>query len=249
MRNLAGAFGLALISSVSISPSALATGYTAPPQNAPVGCYEQHTVPAQYRTVNVRQLVSPATTRVQVVPARYGYQTRTVLAVPERRETITSPAQYRTVHERVLVRPESTSVQTIPAQYRTEHASQLVSPARTEWQEKHVPGRGPIMCRVEIPAQYTSVSRQVLVSPASSRTIVHPAQYQTVARQVLVSPAQSRMIVHPAQYREVRERIVVQAQTTRHYQVPAQYRNVRRQQQIAPAHSVWRRARGISPDC
>lgn len=60
-------------------------------------------VPAQYKTVTKRVLVSPATVREEVIPAEYKTVTRRVVSVPERTEDIAIPAEYGSVDEKVKV--------------------------------------------------------------------------------------------------------------------------------------------------
>lgn len=250
MRLLSGFVFLALIGFGFDAPSANAGGYANhPPAHARQGCYEQVRSPDQYRMVRERVLVHPATTREVITPARYGYVTRQVQVRAAWSERRTIPAEYRVVREQVQVSPPRSSTQIIPGQYRTVHENVLVSPARTIWERKHVPGRGKIMCQVQVPAQYRTVARQVQVSAPRRHTVVHPAQYRVVERSVLVRPARSHVVVHPAEYRHVRERVIVQEARVHHVREPAQYRIVERRVLQSRGHLVWRRAHGISPRC
>jgi hypothetical protein len=59
---------------------------------------------------------------------------------------------------------------------------------------------GELMCLVEVPAQYKTVTKTVLVSPASTKTITSPAEYKTVQVTELVTPAQEKRIPIPEEY-------------------------------------------------
>jgi len=63
----------------------------------------------------------------------------------------------------------------------------MVSPPSTAWQSTCVCGRETLQA-VEVPAQYASVPRTVMVEPPRVVREVIPAQYGTVARTEMVSP-------------------------------------------------------------
>lgn len=120
-----------------------------------------------------------------------------------------NPAVYETVEERIVVKEASQRIVDMPAIYRTEQERVLIEPARSVWK----PGRGPveriddttgeIMCLVELPARYETVSRTVLDTPASSRIEQVPAEYKTYTVQRLVTPASERRVDVEAQYTNV----------------------------------------------
>ena len=59
---------------------------------------------------------------------------------------------------------------------------------------------GELMCLVEVPAQYKTVTKTVLVSPATTKTITSPAEYKTVEVTELVTPAQEKRVAIPEEY-------------------------------------------------
>ena len=62
---------------------------------------------------------------------------------------------------------------------------------------------GELLCRVEVPAQYETVTRTRLVSPERTEANVVPATYKTVTRQVVSEPAQVIEEIVPAVYETV----------------------------------------------
>ena len=56
---------------------------------------------------------------------------------------------------------------------------------------------------VAIPAEYKTVTKTVVKTPAATREVVIPAQYDTVSVTKLVSPAQEKRIAIPAEYQTV----------------------------------------------
>lgn len=155
-------------------------------------CFREYYTPAEYRTEDRRVL------------KRAGGETISVV-----------PAEYETAQERILVKDASTRLTNVPAVYRTETESVLVEPARSVWKE----GRGPleriddttgeILCLVEIPARYETVTRSVLETAASTRTVEIPAVYDNVTVRRLVRPAsESRSTIEP-QYATVATRVKI----------------------------------------
>ena len=60
-----------------------------------------------------------------------------------------------------------------------------------------------VMCLVEIPERFETITRQVLRSPATVREVEIPAEYATVTRQVMNTEASAREIEIPATYQTV----------------------------------------------
>jgi len=158
----------------------------------PDTCFVEHWREAEYRSELQRVLVRAGSSRIEV-----------------------TPAVYESVEERVLLKEASTRIVDVPAVFRTETESVLVEPARSVWK----PGRGPveriddttgeILCLVELPARYESVSRTVLATPARSETVEVPAVYETVQVQRLVSPATQRSVDIDPEYTTVATRRMI----------------------------------------
>lgn len=198
-------------------------------------------IPAKYEWVEERVLVKEASTRVEVVPAVYEMveETITVKEPSERLEVV--PAQFKTVDERVIVEPAREDVVIDEPVYETVTERVLVKPAHTTWK----PGRGPIeridnatgeiMCLVEVPAEYKTVSKRVLKTPAQRRAVTIPAKYDTITKQVMVTPETTRTVTIPGEYRTVTKRVMVEPPRERVVQIPAEYATVRVRKLVEPA--------------
>ena len=155
-------------------------------------CYREYFTEAQYET------------EIQQVMTRPASQTITI-----------NPAEYETVEQRVVVKEASTEVIDVPAVYRTETESVLVEPARSVWKKGTGPIQridnttGEIMCLVEEPARYETITKTVLDSAAATRTVDIPAVYKTVKVQRLVRPASEQRVDVPAEYTNVETRVKV----------------------------------------
>jgi hypothetical protein len=125
------------------------------------------------------------------------------------------PARYEFAEEQVLVKEASEKIVEVDAVYRWEEEKVLVKPAHTVWKK----GRGPIervdnatgeiMCLVDVPAQYETVKKRVLVTPASTKRIPIPAEYKTVRVRKMAEPPRENRVAIPAQYAEVEKRTKV----------------------------------------
>jgi murein L,D-transpeptidase YcbB/YkuD len=208
------------------------------------------TVPAKYETVKERVLVKEAGDRIEIIPPVYKavkvhVQSEEIQeVVPEVFETVKErvlmkeastrleevPAVYQEVEEKVLVKPASRKATEIPAVYETVTEKKLVREAYTTWKpgtssniQKIDEATGQIMCLVEVPAEYQTVTRQVVKTPASVRYEDIPAEYQTVKKTTLKSPASTRTVQIPAEYGEREVKKLVKPATTVKKVVPVNY--------------------------
>ena len=68
---------------------------------------------------------------------------------------------------------------------------------------------GEVMCLVEVPARYETLTKTVLEKQASTKVVDIPAEYKTVQVQRLVSPASEKTIEVPAEYTSVDKQVLV----------------------------------------
>ncbi|NIA71389.1 peptidoglycan-binding protein [Pelagibius litoralis] len=217
-----------------------------PPKASAGECYARVFVPPQYRKSSERILAAEASERIDIIPAKYGWVEEQVLVKEASERVEVVPATYKTVQERVLVSEASTQMESVPAIYETVSERVLVKPAYTTWKK----GRGPIerineatgeiMCLVEVPAEYRTVSKQVLKTAAGSRSSVVPAQYKTVTKQVVATPATTRMVKVPAQYDTVRVRKLLEPSKEKRLAIPAQYQTVSKTEKVTEGNLEWR---------
>lgn len=216
------------------------------PQARPGECFALVRRPEQYRSVPQQIVSRPAYERMQVQPAQYqrSREMVTVQDAYERMEIV--PATFKTVREQVMVRPATTRYVTTEPEYETVSEKIMVRPARQVWKK----GRGPIeridhatgdiMCLVEEPAQYKTITRRVLRRPAEAREVQVPAEYRTVTRRVIDQPAQVRRVTIPAETRQVEVQRMVAPPRVERIQVPAEYQTVQVRELSAPAMLEWR---------
>lgn len=222
-----------------------ASGSLLPPAR-PGECYARVFVPPTYATDSEEVLKREASHRIEIVPARFEWAQERVMTKEASHRLEAVPAVYETVKEKVLVKEASHKIETVPAVYETKEEKILVKEAHTVWKK----GRGPvekvdsatgeIMCLVEVPAQYRTVTRRVLKSPATTKKVEIPAEYKTVTRRVLKTPATTRKVEIPAEYSTVKVRKMVEPARERRVDIPAEYQTVTRTKMVSEGGLEWR---------
>jgi hypothetical protein len=224
-----------------------------PPNAEPGKCYEKVLIPQQYESYSEQIIDVPGRTETRVIPAVYGEELRQVIVREERTEFITIPATYKTISETVVIRPGSVRTETIPAVYETITERVLVREAHTEWRRGVPPDQRPgepyktkvlatgeVLCLVEVPAEYSMVTRQVLKSPPRTVQVQVPAETQVVTRQVIDQDARVEKRVIPAEYRSVKVRVIVTPERVETYTIPPVYKTVTKQRMISDTRFEWR---------
>ena len=157
-----------------------------PPDAKPGECYARVFVPPEYTTITEQVLKEGASEKIEIIPAKY-----------------------KMVEEKVLVKEASTRMETIPAQYDMVEEKVLLREAHVTWKkgrgliEKVDNTTGEIMCMVEVPAQYKTVKKKVMVKPPSTRVINVPASYETVKVRKLEYQPQEQLVQIPAKYQAI----------------------------------------------
>lgn len=160
--------------------------------NATAGqCFDEHYKPSSYKTVSERVLVSEASETINLSPAKYEWKEQRVMVSPASRKLVEVPAVFDTVTERVLVED-----------------------SKTMWKkgrgsvEKIDHTTGDIMCLVEIPAVYKTLSKSVLKTAASTRVVEEPARYETIRVRKLVSNVSESRVPVPAKYKNITKQVM-----------------------------------------
>ena len=228
-------------------PMQTAAGDDLFPPNAKLGeCYARVFVPHKMQTVTETVLAKEASQKIEIIQAQYKTITEeiTLEEASQRLETI--PAEYSMVEEKVLVEPAKTKIIDIPPIYETVSEQILVKPAHVSWKKGTGPiqridqATGEIMCLVEIPAEYKTVTRKMLKTPATTKSVGTPAVYKTVKTRVMSKPPTTRVIDIPAKYGTVKVTKLVQPDQQKRIDIPAEYKTVTKQQVVEESHMEWR---------
>lgn len=222
-----------------------------PPNPLPGHCYARVLIPATFSEQSEEVLVKPETTRLQVTQAQTEWVSEQKLVREASARIEVVPAEYKAVSEQVLVKPETNKLVGVPAVFEEVSEQVLDVAAHSEWKQgsHFIPqaletrtssSTGEIMCLVEIPATYKTVTRSVQTSAAKVQEITVPAEYKTVTKTVVATPASTREIEVPAQYTTVRVLKVIKPASSTEIVVPAEYKTISKQIQTSAESLEWR---------
>jgi hypothetical protein len=192
-------------------------------------------VPASYETITEKVLIEPAKTvwkkgsgpieRIDnttgeimclvEVPAKYETMKKQVIKTPATVKEVEVPAVYKTVKVRKLVTPEQEKRIPVVEEHTKVSKRVKVSDPMFSWQALHDTAKpegeptGSQICLKEIPAQFKTVTKQVVKTPASYKKEQVPAVTETVKVRKLVSNAAEKRTKIPAEYETVAKRIKV----------------------------------------
>ncbi len=244
---------MGMVPSAALAGGSYDNGSDYPPNAEPGKCYNKVLIPQVYESYTEQIIDAPGRTETRVIPAVYGMQTKQIVIREERIEYITIPATYKTITETVIIKPASTKTVTIPAVYKTITEQVLVKEAHTEWHrgipakdaaaygyQTKVTATGEVLCLILVPAEYATVTRQVLVTPEQTKIIQIPAETQVVTRQVIDQEARVDKRVIPAEYGTVQVRVIVTPERIETYDIPPTYKVVTKQRLVSDNRFEWR---------
>jgi len=192
MRNLY----LLIVGLIATSFSATAQNAEAdlPPGAEPGKCYAKCIMPAVYETKSEQILVKEKSYQIEIIPA-----------------------SFKEVYDTIVIKPASQKIIEVPAEYDIVEERLKVADATTKWVKGKAdaqclsanPDDCRVLCLVEVPAQYKTITKRVVKRPASTKEIIIPAEYKVVKKNVMASPASTRQIEIPAEYKGVEKTVLV----------------------------------------
>jgi len=231
---------------VAVSGGASSGSSLLPPKAEPGQCFTRVWQEPQYKTTSERKLMSEAGERIEVIPAKYQTGSKRIVVEESSTKLVTVPATYKTVTERVMVRPATSRIQTVAAVYETQSERVIDKAAHTIWKKGAGPiqrldaSTGEIMCLVEVPATYKTITKRVIKTPASTRTVESPAEYKTVTRRVVDREAYTKEVTIPAKYSTVKVTELVTPAQERRIAIPAKYQTVQKRELVVDGEMAWR---------
>lgn len=244
MKKVIGfALGAMVLAAPAISTTANAQQL---PPAKPGECFAKVLLPATYKTTAEEVVTYAGGEELKKIPAVYGTIAKQVLVEEESYELVTIPATYEEVTESILVSPEKTVKTYVPATYRNDTKEILISPSRVIWKvgrglyEKLDSATGEIMCRVEVPAKYETVSQKVINTVAQTTEKVIPAKFVTVTRRVMKTPPSTEKKILPAQYKTVTIEELQQVERFETITTPPKYATVEKRELVTTGTVQWR---------
>ena len=216
-----------------------------PPDAQPGECYAKVLVPAKYDTISEKVVKREASEKVTIIPAKHEWVEERILSKESTETLSVVPAVYRWVEEKIMVEPASTRLVPVPAVYDTVSERVLDRPEQTVWKK----GRGPIekidnttgeiLCLVVEPATYKTISRTIVKTPATTRSVDVPPVFKTVRKQVVDRPAEVRKTTLPAEYSTIRVRKVVEPAREQRVSLPAEFQTVTKRVKVSSERLSW----------
>lgn len=239
--------GLPTPPAAPVEPAAISGSQSFPINAKPGECYARVVSPPKFETRSEKQLAKAETERIEIIPATFEVVEEKLLVKPAGKKIVEIiPAVYKTVEEAVVTKPASEKIEQIPAVFKEVEETQLIKPATTQWKK----GRGPIekydgltgeiMCLVTVPAEFRTIKKRVVASPAEVRRIPVPAEYGTIKRQELLKPAEVREVETPAEYKSVRTLKMVAPASEKRIPIPAEYQTVASQVLVSEGKAEWK---------
>lgn len=217
-----------------------------PPNARPGECYARLFVPPEYKNVSKTVVKREAGIKIETTPAEYEWIEEEVLVKEAFEKLEVIPAEFKWVEEEVLVKPAGEKLVAVEAEYETVEERVLVRDGYTTWKKGRGPiekidhGTGEIMCLVNVPPEYKTMTKRVLVRPAGVDKIEVPAEHATVKKEVLVKAAETRKIEVPAEYKTVKTMKLVQPAQEIRTEIPAEVETVAENVKVKDGRMEWR---------
>lgn len=237
---------------LSFAANAQSGGY--PPDAQPGECFARVLIPETTEVVTEQVVDQPERSEITVVEAVYETVTQVVTTKEEGIAYDVIPATYTTVTETVMVEPERVEKRVIPATTETYTEQVLVRPAYTTWK----PGAGlfgrsndlsaatgdqatgELLCRVEVPAQYRTVTRTRVATAERTEETIIPAVYKEVTKTVVAEPERIVERVIPAETDTIEVQRLVTPEREEITVIPATYKTIEKRVVTAGGGLQWR---------
>ena len=236
-----------LAATMAVASAQIAMAEDLFPPNAKAGeCYARVLAPAQYATESKQVLVKEAAEKLTVIPAQYEWVEESILVKEETEELTVIPATYKTIEETIMVEPEKKVMIPVPATYKNVEERIMIKPGYTTWKkgrgliEKVSDTTGEIMCLVEVPPEYKTVTKRVIDQAASVREETVPAKFATIKKRVIDQPASVKKTTIPAIHKTVKVRKLVSEAKTEKEDIPATYATVTESKLVTESALQWR---------
>ncbi|MCA8903097.1 MAG: peptidoglycan-binding protein [Hyphomonas sp.] len=242
------------LASTAIAGLALAQGSADyPPESDAGSCFARVLIPESTEIQTEQVVDRPESTEIKIIPATYEMVSEQVMIKEASTVYTIMPAVFETVTEQVVETPERTETSVIPAEYETYSEQVLVRPAYTTWKPGNgLFGRtasadgnvgvatGEVLCRVEVPAQYDTVTRTRLKTAERTETNVIPASFRTISREVVKTPAQVIEETVPAEFTTITVQKMVTPAREETIVIPATYKTVEKRVVTGGGGLEWR---------
>jgi hypothetical protein len=141
------------------------------------------------------------------VPTQYKEVTKKIVLQPAVKKTKKITPTYKTIKVQELIRPATTKIIPIPAKYKTISQRKKVKDSKYFWSDSslknaksRITNQCNKICLTKTPAVYKTVSKKIVVTPASSKKVKTPAKYTTVNVKKVIKEASYKKVIIPKEY-------------------------------------------------
>ena len=141
------------------------------------------------------------------VPTTYKQITKRIVLQPTVKKSVPVTPKFKTVKIEQMVTPAQTQKVPIPAKYKTITQQKKVEDSKYYWTDAsgqyastRIKSQCNKICLTQTEAKYKTVSKQIVVTPASSKKVKTPEKYTMVKVKKIVEPAKYKKVVIPEEY-------------------------------------------------
>ncbi len=205
-----------------------------PSDPEPGKCYVRCTTPDVYGNEEVRIMTKPAYKILKTIPAEYKTVTERVLVKEASKKLTIIPAKWGTETVTYVSKEAASTLKVIPATFKPSSETIEIKPAYAQWElgasapdcDSGNPDDCRYWCYKGYPAEFTTVSTEVINRDASTSSNAIAAKNASYTKTVLVSPSRVEEVEIPAEYKEITRTVLVKDAHTVEETVPAEYTTV-----------------------
>lgn len=184
-------------------------------------CYAKVLVPPVYKTQLVTAIVSEASEKFNITPARY-----------------------KTTNDRFLVKDLSTTIKVIAPQYKTVDRRILMSPASKSWVRKSLDSTVKASPGILADLEASGVKLDQVAAGKCFFEHFSPSVYKIVEEKVMISPVTENLSVIAAKFKTTGKKVLIKDASKRLVEVPTIFTSIDDKVLIEPAKSVWKKGTG-----
>lgn len=214
---------------VALFTTAFMSAQDLPANPEPGKCYVRCTTPDVYTNETTSVVVKPAYKVLKTVPATYKTVTERVLVKEEGKKLSVVPAKWGTETVTYVSKEGANSLKIVPASFRPSSETIEIKPAYAQWElgspAPDCASGNPDDCRYwcykGYPAEYTTVSTQLVANDASTQQTAIAAKNASYTKRVMVEPARVVEEIIPAVYETITRTVLDKDAYTVEETIPA----------------------------
>ncbi len=208
-----------------------------PTNPEPGKCYVRCTTPDVYVNETMTITLKPAYKVLKTMPATYKTVTERVMIKEEGKKLSVIPAKWGTENVSYVSKDGGNTIKVIPASFTASSETVEIKPAYAQWElgaaAPDCASGNPDDCRYwcykGYPAEFTTVSTQVLANDASISKSPIASKNSSYTKTVMLEPSRVVEEVIPAQYKEITKTVLDKDAYTVEETIPAVTKTVSRE--------------------